>query len=98
MGNKPEANGPQRPCVLADLLQHTLELVEYYGHLETSESTLFELKLALIRTIDRLEREQAVRAIAANGREHEQAMSSRKAPRGESIGITRPNRQLDRRA
>lgn len=71
--------------VLCELLHRTLSLVEYYGRLETSESSLFELKLALIRTIERLELEQATKAAAAKGLEPSHAPSSRKAPHGEAI-------------
>jgi hypothetical protein len=66
--------------VLHELLCRTLSLVEYYGRLETSEASLFELKLALIRTIERLEFEQTGKAAAAKGQELEYVLSSRKAP------------------
>jgi hypothetical protein len=80
MVSKFDATDPERPSVLIDLLQHTVALVEYYGHLETDESNLCELKLALIRTIDRLECEQAARAVAAKGREPDRALVLRSEP------------------
>jgi hypothetical protein len=66
--------------VLHELLRRTLSLVEYYGRLETSEASLFELKLALIRTIERLEFEKAGKAAAAEGQELDYVLSSRQAP------------------
>ncbi len=82
--------------VLCELLRRTLSLVEYYGRIETNESSLFELKLALIRTIERLEVEQAVRAAAAKGQEPGHVLSSRKAPHGETIDTTHLEKELDR--
>lgn len=88
--------GPPEPSsVLCELLRRTLSLVEYYGRLETNEASLFELKLALTRTIKRLESEQAAQAVAAKGQELELPM--RKAPNGEIIDITRPNKVLDKK-
>lgn len=81
--------------VLCELLRRTLSLVEYYGRLETNEASLFELKLALIRTVERLEVEQAGRAAAAKGREPEHMRSSRKAPHGEAIKTARLDGELD---
>ena len=85
------------PCVLAELLRRTLSLVEYYGHLETSESSLFELKLALIRTVERLEFEQRCRTAASQGREPDHLQSRRKAPHGEAIDATHLNAELDQK-
>ncbi len=85
------------PCVLAQLLRRTLSLVDYYGHLETSETSLFELKLALIRTIERLDFEQSCRAAAAQGREPDHLQSTRKAPHGEGIDATHLNEELDQK-
>ncbi|MGA8090595.1 MAG: hypothetical protein WCA10_25190 [Terracidiphilus sp.] len=81
--------------VLCELLRRTLSLVEYYGHLETNEASLFELKLALIRTVERLEFEQAGRTAAAQGREPDHVLSSRKAPHGETIDTTHLDKELD---
>lgn len=71
--------------ILCELLRRTLSLVEYYGRLESSESALFELKLALIRTIERLEVEQARRVSAAKEQVPDYALTTRKAPRREDI-------------
>ena len=81
--------------VLCELLRRTLSLVEYYGRLETNEASLFELKLALIRTVERLECEQAARVAAAQGREPDHVFSPRKAPHGEAIKTARLDRELD---
>lgn len=83
--------------VLCELLRRTLSLVEYYGRLETSESSLFELKLALIRTIERLEIEQAGRAAADEGREPGKALPLRKAPHGEAINAADLDKELDQK-
>lgn len=80
------------PCesssILCELLRRTLSLVEYYGRLESTEESLFELKLALIRTIERLEVEQAGRAAATKGKDPDYLLSTRKAPHREVIDTT----------
>ncbi len=93
MGSHSDSHGSS--SVLCELLRRTLSLVEYYGHLETSEASLFELKLALIRTIERLEFEQAGRHAAAKGQEPDYMMSSRKAPQREAIDIAHLDKELD---
>ena len=80
--------------VLCELLRRTLSLVEYYGRLETDEASLFELKLALVRTIERLEYERASRA-ADRGREYE--LPSRKQPQGEGIDTNYLERELHKK-
>jgi len=90
-------NNPQESSsVLCELLHRTLALVEYYGRLETNEASLFELRLALIRTIERLESEQAGRVAAARGLEPEHVLLPRKGPRVEALDTTRPDQELDK--
>lgn len=86
MGSQSDSH--ESSSVLCELLRRTLSLVEYYGRLESTEASLFELKLALIRTIERLEVEQAGRAAAARGQEPDHVLSSRKSPHGEAIDIS----------
>jgi hypothetical protein len=83
--------------ILCELLRRTLSLVEYYGRLESNETSLFELKLALIRTIERLEIEQAGTAHAAKGQEPDYAATPRKAPRREAIDTTDLDKQLGKK-
>ncbi len=83
--------------VLCELLRRTLSLVEYYGPLETNESSLLELKLALIRTIEHLQVDQAGRAAAAEGREPDHSLSLRKAPHGEAINASDLDEELDQK-
>jgi hypothetical protein len=83
--------------VLCEILRRTLSLVEYYGRLESNESSLFELKLALIRTIERVEDEQAGRASAAKGQEPHYALSSRKAPHSEAIDPISLDKELGKK-
>jgi hypothetical protein len=75
------------PCVLLELLRRMLSLLDYYGPLEANDSDLLELKLALIRTIERLEFRQAA-GVAAEGVEPDYAGSTRKGPRGEIMDTT----------
>ncbi len=79
----------ERPCVLLELLRRVLALVDYYGPLETNESDLFELKLALIRTIERLDAHTAARDAAPKGAEPDYAEPLRKGPHGETVDSTR---------
>jgi hypothetical protein len=80
-----ENNHVDPPCVLLALLRHTLSLVEYYGPCEADASTLFELRAALSRAIERLDAEKAARDTA----------SHRKGPHGETIDTTRLDKELD---
>ena len=87
-------NTRESSSILCELLRRTLSLVEYYGRLETSETSLFELKLALIRTIERLEEEQASRAAAAAGQEPDPALAFRKGPFKEEPDPATPDKEL----
>jgi hypothetical protein len=93
MGSQSDTH--ESSSVLCELLRRTLSLVEYYGRLETNEASLFELKLVLIRTIERLEFEQATRAAADQGRDPDHVLSTRKAPHGETIQAACLDKQLD---
>ena len=44
--------------ILPELLRRTVSLIEFYGRIDGKEQDLFELRLALIRAIDRLEADQ----------------------------------------
>ena len=89
-----EIDPGESSSILCELLRRTLSLVEYYGRFESDETSLFELKLALIRTIERLEAEQAGRA---KGQEHDYALSSRKAPQREALNTTDLNKELGKK-
>ena len=45
---------PGSSSILPELLRRTLSLIEFYGQIDGKEQELFELRLALIRAIDRL--------------------------------------------
>jgi hypothetical protein len=83
--------------ILCELLRRTLSLVEYYGRLESNEASLFELKLVLIRTVERLECEQAARAAADLGREPDHVLSLRKAPHSEVTIAACQGKELDQK-
>ncbi len=92
-----QSDSGESSSVLCELLRRTLSLVEYYGRLETNETSLFELKLALIRTIERLEVEQAGRAAAAKGEQLDHALATRKAPQREAIDTTDLDKELGKK-
>ena len=97
MGFIENQNSPSS-SILPELLRRTLSLIEFYGRIDGKEQDLFELRLALIRAIDRLEADQASNAAAARGEEStstdHDGLPHRKQPAGETIDTT----QLDRRA
>jgi hypothetical protein len=79
-------------CILSELLRRTLSLVEYYGHREADGDALLELKVALIRAIDRLE---AGHSANADGTEPGLVTSLRKGPHAESIDPSQINKEQD---
>ncbi len=95
MGSQSNTHEPS--SVLCEILRRTLSLVEYYGWLETNEVSLFELKLVLIRTVERLEFEQATRAAADEGREPDHVLSTRKAPHGEEMTPAHLEKELNQK-
>jgi hypothetical protein len=75
--------------ILPELLRRTLSLLEFYGQIDGKEQELFEVRLALIRAIDRLAADEAANAAAARGEEPASGtgdgLPHRKQPAGEHI-------------
>lgn len=93
-----EHNGqPGPPCDLSELLRRTLSLIEYYGNLHGRGSELFELKLAFIRAIERIDADEAAKDSAAKGIKLDHLGFLRKGPHGETIDTTHLDKELDKK-
>ena len=95
-----QSHRPGSTSILPELLRRTLSLIEFYGQIDGKEQDLFELRLALIRAIDRLKADQDFNAAAARGEEPpsttRHGFPHRKQPTAETMNTAHLSEDLGR--